>query len=173
MDNQTWPKIVRLVIDSNCNQRKLATYRQRFGYVSQTGSTLLHYAILGDNMQTIGCLLDNGLSLSATNHFGESPLHWACRSASPEVLQLLLMRGADINLADNDGNTPLHWAASEDNIPAIQLLLAAGAPTETKNRELLQPSDVASPQGANIIDPHSHQPFRWLLRRVRRNLHLG
>ena len=57
------------------------------------GLTILHYAVIAGNTDTIKHLLDSGADPNKPKKFGESPLSWATRQ---DVVQLLLSSGADL-----------------------------------------------------------------------------
>lgn len=59
------------------------------------------------------------------------------------MVELLLAKGAAVNAADGDGDTALHLAIECGCLEAVRALAEAGAPLTAKNKEGLDPIDVA------------------------------
>lgn len=103
------------------------------------GTTLLHWAVDGGDLNLIDLLLPCGVDINGQSNEGVTALHWAAHYGGLPVVRFLLQHGADPVIATNQGQTPLHWAAlrdplivlTEDDRPElIELLLTHGAKGE-------------------------------------------
>ncbi|GFY75294.1 ankyrin-1 [Trichonephila inaurata madagascariensis] len=93
--------------------------------------TVLHYAVLSGNMDTVKLLLKHGAVVKfAADYMKPSPLDFAILRGNPDMVKLLIDSGADVNLGSPIIGCPLHIALSEkvDNkVDIIKLLLDCGA----------------------------------------------
>jgi ankyrin repeat protein len=78
---------------------------------SDTGRSVLMYAVQSTKPATISHLLENGANPNAQNNNGESPLMLAINYQPLTVLGDLLDHGAQIEMRDKRGRTALMWAA--------------------------------------------------------------
>ncbi|MGI6085763.1 MAG: ankyrin repeat domain-containing protein [Acetivibrionales bacterium] len=77
---------------------------------SESGSSLLHYAISGSEFDIASFLINSGIDVNLTNSDGQTALHLICVNQSIDVAKELLKKGADINLRDEYGNNAM-WTA--------------------------------------------------------------
>ena len=91
------------------------------------GTTPLHWAARGNQVDITDLLLRAGADANAANRYGMTPLSLACTNGSPESVALLLDAGADPDLSTPEGETPLMTAARTGNPDVVRLLLAGGA----------------------------------------------
>ncbi len=97
--------------------------------VTQTepdGTTALHYAVRGDDVDLVQALLRAGATNSA-NRYGVTPLELAAVNGNPRVIEALLQAGADAKAATAEGETMLMTASRTGNVEAMRVLLAHGA----------------------------------------------
>ena len=128
---ETWGRAFRPALRSTCRGASLAVLADEVGTKSIYGSSPLHFAVVGGNMNTIEFLVEHGADVNDTNDYLETPLHWACKDGSPEIIRYLLQQQADPNVEDSEQNTPLHWAADSNNRAAAQMLLEQGGRPST------------------------------------------
>ncbi|GAA3405839.1 ankyrin repeat domain-containing protein [Paenibacillus hodogayensis] len=104
--------------------------------------SILHGAVMTENVKMIDYLIDQGAEVNARNDEGITPLHLAL---DPQVAARLLDRGALIDAASDDGSTPLHTQVSdgEERLDVVELLLTRGANREAKNRKGHTPLEIA------------------------------
>lgn len=93
--------------------------------------TVLHYAVLSGNLDTVNLLLKQGARVNYSSEYQKpSPLDLAILKGDPELVKLLINAGANVNSSSPIIGTPLHVVCA-DNIPnrmeLLQLLLAHGA----------------------------------------------
>lgn len=76
--------------------------------------TVLHYAVLSGNMDTVKLLLKNGAAVKfSSDYMKPSPLDFAILRGNPEMVKLLIESGADVNVGSPIIGCPLHIALSE------------------------------------------------------------
>merc|ERR1719359_1916638 len=107
---QSWSELHKYAASGEYDPIKIQKLSSGLNKKSVYGSSVLHFSILGGNIDTITYILNNSELINETNFFGESCLHWACKEGTPEIVDLLINYGADLNVIDSDGNTPIMWA---------------------------------------------------------------
>ena len=138
-----------IFLDAACGETPCdSTYMKQVHSTTPLGSSVLHFAVCGGNLDSIKFLLERNLDPNMPNQYGETPLHWACKSGNVEVVELLLSLGAEPNLRDSEGNTALHWAAEYDDLEIIEILLRYGASGRMKDGRGRSPYRVAKREGA-------------------------
>lgn len=76
--------------------------------------TVLHYAVLSGNMDTVKLLLKHGAVVKfSSDYLKPSPLDFAILRGNPEMAKLLIDSGADVNVGSPIIGCPLHIALSE------------------------------------------------------------
>lgn len=104
-------------------------------------ASLLHIAVEGGQLDTVGFLLNKGANPNQPDWEGNTPLVKAiCRGQDEvglRILKSLLKAGGDPNLKDSSkyGWTPLIWAADLKEPEMVKTLLDAGAHVGTTNSE--------------------------------------
>ncbi|WP_054849042.1 ankyrin repeat domain-containing protein [Vulcanisaeta sp. JCM 14467] len=74
------------------------------------GMTPLHYAVLGNRLDIVKYLIENGADINARDNTGKTPLHFAAKNGYLDIVKYLIENKADINVKDNIGKTPLDYA---------------------------------------------------------------
>ncbi|PSN57942.1 hypothetical protein C0J52_00198 [Blattella germanica] len=92
----------------------------------------IHIAAESNHANTLGYLMNKGISIETTNSFGYSPLHLAVSNFSLEAMRFLIRAGANIDCqtAMLQGHTPLHLAATkpeENVVSVVSFLITEGA----------------------------------------------
>ncbi|KAL6354208.1 hypothetical protein LRP88_12542 [Fusarium phalaenopsidis] len=93
------------------------------------GSTALHYAIGGDNLEMVKFLVDSGANTGQTQSGEWSALHKCYAKA--DCMKALLEAGADLNWAEPDG-TALHLAVYYNALDVAELILSYRPDLEVK-----------------------------------------
>ncbi|KAL0277342.1 UNVERIFIED_CONTAM: hypothetical protein PYX00_004671 [Menopon gallinae] len=93
--------------------------------------TVLHYAVLSDNLDIVYLLLKQGAVVNYDSDYQKpTPLDLAILKGDPELVKMLLNAGANVNSSSPILGTPLHVACA-DNIPnrmdILSILLSRGA----------------------------------------------
>ena len=77
---------------------------EEINLLSSLRSTPLHYAIVGENEETVRYLVLRGALVNTTNIYAESPLHWACKVGNLAIVRTLLQHKACPHAVDADGD---------------------------------------------------------------------
>jgi ankyrin repeat protein len=92
------------------------------------GSTALHWAVRGDDLEMADLLVRAGANVSAANREGVRPLQLAALNGNAQMLDRLIKAGADPNASLTvHGDTALMMAARTGKTDAIKVLLETGA----------------------------------------------
>jgi len=91
------------------------------------GWTPLMAAVMQDNAEMTGLLLDKGADMYARTRNLQTPLHLAARWGKPGAAEVLLKHKASPEMLDELGWTPLMWAAMRNKGAVAEKLLKAGA----------------------------------------------
>jgi cytohesin len=98
------------------------------------GSTALHWAAAGGDVETTQALLKAGASVKAATRIGAiTPLLMGARSGNAAVIDALLKAGAGASEANGNGTTALMMAAGSGSAEAVALLLDRGADPNAKD----------------------------------------
>jgi len=100
------------------------------------GLPLLHFAIVGGNLELLDLLLEDGAAINPPKA-PVSPLHTAVAVKPVDVIRRLLDAGADVNAPDAMGARPLDWAIDlhGPRSQAARLLVRFGARVESAGGE--------------------------------------
>jgi ankyrin repeat protein len=113
--------------------RTLVKQRALVGQAEADGTTALHYAVRGDDVDLVQALLKAGAA-NVANRYGTTPLELAAENGNPRVIEALLQAGADAKGATPEGETVLMTASRTGNVEAMRLLLARGADPNAQER---------------------------------------
>jgi ankyrin repeat protein len=123
---------------------------------TQTGSSVLAFAVGGKNLKTIDYLISHGAELDLKSRDGSTPLCHAAVRGETEIVALLLSKGADPNLYgmhDSTGNynTPLMIAANSNHVETMKLLLSKGAKIDRRSNKGNTPLMEASKRPYELV----------------------
>ena len=138
-----WPNLFKAVMSDDFDRKLCDKYLKDLYKTTKHHTSVLHFAIIGGNIETIQYLIDNNADLNARNIYGETPLHWCCKEGTIEVAKLLIHHGANYTRADFDGNTPLHWAVEYNQHEIVSYLLSKGVSCNEANTDLQTPMEIA------------------------------
>ncbi|CAM9694069.1 unnamed protein product, partial [Sphacelaria rigidula] len=96
------------------------------------GSRALHAAVIGQQIDSVRCLLTAGAKPDVINSEGDTPLMLAWDS--PEITAELLKGGANPAFANNDGTIALHVHALNGAHDEVMRLLVEAAPPTVNQR---------------------------------------
>jgi ankyrin repeat protein len=115
----------------------------------ETGTTVLHLAIVGRRIKVVKLLLERGCDVNVTDLDGCTPLRLACESGRIDMVKLIMEHGADIHKATFSntsftmeggrrvpctaiqGITALASALHHGHMEIVTYLLAQGARTNS------------------------------------------
>ena len=98
------------------------------------GTTALHRAVYGGNVDEAQRLLAAGADARVANQFGATPMQLAAIAADPAMIRVLLKAGADPESPNAEGQTALMIVARSGNVEAARVLLKAGAKVNARER---------------------------------------
>jgi ankyrin repeat protein len=99
------------------------------------GTTALHWAVRGNDLETADLLIRAGANARLTDRYGITPLYLACVNGNSEMIRKLLEAGADVNSIDPTGETALMTAARTGVADALKILLDRGASVDVTDPE--------------------------------------
>jgi len=107
---------------------------------TETGSTVLAFAVGGENLKVIEYLLAHGAKVDLKGTDGATALCHAAVRGKNAIVELLLSKGADPNLHgmhDSTGNytTPLIVAGISNHLETVKLLLSKGAKVDKRSNK--------------------------------------
>src|SRR5215471_16969546 len=92
------------------------------------GTTALHWAVRGDDLETADLLIKAGANVTAANREGVTPMELAALNGSTAIIERLIKAGADPNAPlSKFGDTALMFAARTGKADAIKVLLDHGS----------------------------------------------
>uniref|UniRef100_A0A669QGM9 Uncharacterized protein n=1 Tax=Phasianus colchicus TaxID=9054 RepID=A0A669QGM9_PHACC len=118
------------------------------------GETLLHRAVVAEDLNRVHNLIKAGANVDDKDHAGWTALHEASLEGYYWIAKELLKAGADVNARGDEQITPLHDAVKEGHYKVAALLLHYGADPLLKNE-----------MGRNALDEASDLCMKRLLKR--------
>jgi ankyrin repeat protein len=100
-----------------------------------TGKQVLHFAVLGNNVELVDFILQHGGDVNAQDVDGLTPTHYAATLGNVSALVSLFRFGSFVNAQDHQGETALFYAVREGKIHAVKLLLQSGADPTLQNED--------------------------------------
>jgi ankyrin repeat protein len=111
--------------------------------------SLMHYAALGNNPDTIEFLYNNGVAVDERNIQQETPLMIAIRACSTNAIDKLLRLGASLKNTCHD-KTMAHFAAEGNNSEVIDHFICQGISVDEQNTRGLTPLMIAIRENATL-----------------------
>jgi ankyrin repeat protein len=96
-------------------------------YYNDLEEVKLIAAIVNDEYEEVGNLLQDGVNVNEKNALGATPLYWAAYVGNLDCISTLLDLGADVRATTLKGETALHFAAKCGHAQVLLLLLDWGA----------------------------------------------
>lgn len=101
-------------------------YRIDVNIIDKDGRTVIHKAVLADNMEVVEKLLTKKVDLNIKDKQGRTALHHTQWKGNYKIARLLIAAGADINEADYAGFTILNYAAILGHTKLVIVLILSG-----------------------------------------------
>lgn len=89
------------------------------------GRNLLHYAVIGNSVETVLWLLNQGINVNQADESGETVLFECVRRSNIELAKILIANFANPNIENRRYELPIHIAAGRGDWRLIQLLVEA------------------------------------------------
>ena len=115
------------------------------------GNSLLHLAVLSDQMDFVTEAMSHGIDVNAKNKNGETALLLAAKNGNADLVQMLLDKQADKMIADKDGLTPVKAAKTIGKQQIVDML--GGDPEEATKQQKAAASSPSTSESKSI----SHQ----------------
>ncbi|XP_041097088.1 transient receptor potential cation channel subfamily A member 1-like [Polyodon spathula] len=125
---------------------------RHINYVDKSGSSPLHLAVHGGNIEVIQLCIASGAKIDLQQSDKSTALHFACTQGAIEAVKLMLSTyngGLDVvNLIDGAHQTLLHKATMFDHVELVEYLLMKGANIDSLDCESHSPLLQATTCGA-------------------------
>lgn len=104
----------------------LLKFRIDIDAVDDEGRTVIHRAVIADDVEVIEKLLSKKANLSIKDKQGRTALHHTQWKGNYKIARLLIVAGADVNATDYAGFTVLNYAAILGHTKLVMILIASG-----------------------------------------------
>jgi ankyrin repeat protein len=108
-------------------------YRVNIDAKDNDGRTVIHKAVIANDLLVVEKLLTKKADLSIRDIHGRTALHHTQWHGNYKIARWLIAAGADMNLPDNSGFTLLNYAAVFGHLRLIIALIASGVLMYNKN----------------------------------------
>jgi ankyrin repeat protein len=90
---------------------------------NKSGMTMMHHAVIGNNVRSIRALVERGASVDGVDLHLLSPLHYAAFYGKNRAFDVLVELGARPLASDDHRRTPLHYAAYAGHARLCEVLV--------------------------------------------------
>ena len=98
-------------------------------------TTLLHKAVINNDVETAALLCEAGIQIDAT-HASQTALQQAVNSGLPEMVLLLTSQGANPTIVNQLGRNTLHTAVDRQDLDIIKTIVEAGHAYQFSQEEM-------------------------------------
>ncbi len=91
--------------------------------INERGMSLLHYAIIFNNVEVFDLLLENYININIVDSHGDTPAHYCVINNRMGFLKTLIRHNCDLSIKNADGHTPLYKACSLGRENMVSLFL--------------------------------------------------
>lgn len=102
-------------------------YKVSLDIQDKDGRTVVHKAVIADNLQVVEKLMIKKANLNIKDSHGRTALHHTQWKGNYEIARWLLAAGADINIPDNSGFNILNYATILGHARLVITLIKSGA----------------------------------------------
>ena len=125
------------------------------------GTTLLHTAVVHDQLEIAALLFEHGANIEALANYDQTPLHAAARFGRVRMIDFLIDRGANKEAKNGHSLTPLVRAIYYKQLDAMRALIRHGVLTE-------QPFDWRGIKPVAIAAQWGHDAAEEILKQATR-----
>ena len=124
-----------------------------------TQQTVLHYACIGDCVDTVKEALSQGIDVNTCDVTGVTPLHLAAKSLDKPLIHYLIDSGADIFKKDHQGRYALQWIFESVNHESVGLQIEdlVGILAPHGNPAILDATYVTTDESWDSWDKTEHE----------------
>ena len=108
-------------------------YRVSVDIQDLDGRTVIHKAVIADDLLVVEKLLTKKADLTLKDIHGRTALHHTQWHGNYKIARWLIAAGADMNLSDNSGFTLLNYAAIFGHTKLVVALIASGVLMYNRN----------------------------------------
>lgn len=107
------------------NIKNLKEYLEKgdVNITNERGMSLLHSAIVFNNIEAFNLLLENFIDINIKDNHGDTPAHYCVINNRLGFIKTLIKRGADLTIKNNDGQSVLYKACSLGRENMVSLFL--------------------------------------------------
>lgn len=142
------PEIVQYLVDEGASAQAVVESMNPLmvACLSQESSSMVAWVVR--------ILLEEGVVVNISNHYGDTPLILASQNGHTEVVRMLINKNASLDATNNTtGNSAIFFAIIKNSFEIVQLLLEAGASIDIPNHRGYLPKNVAENYGfQDIVD---------------------
>lgn len=132
---------------------------------SEDRQTILHMAVINDDVTTIELLLKFKANINPLDKWGKTPIYRGLEGDKINItlVKKLIEHGGDVNEKDALRTTALHWSVLAGNLQKTEVLLSLGANVNAVNRNLETPLRWALTREIHVREDHVQQKMIQLL----------
>lgn len=108
-------------------------YRVDVDIQDNNGRTVIHNAVIADDLLVVEKLLTKKANLSLKDNYGRTALHHTQWKGNYQIARWLIASGADMNQPDNSGFNILNYATILGHIKLVVTLVNSGVLMYNKN----------------------------------------
>ncbi|MCK9337550.1 MAG: ankyrin repeat domain-containing protein [Arcobacteraceae bacterium] len=113
----------------------LLRYRVDINAKDSDGKTVLHKAVIADDMEVVEKLLQKKQNVNERDKQGRTPLHHTQWRGNYKIAHALIRNGADMNIPDAAGYTVLNYATILGHTKLIVILIKSGCLMYNKHKK--------------------------------------
>ncbi|PWE22120.1 hypothetical protein DF188_03135 [Aliarcobacter skirrowii] len=117
------------------NLQLFLKYKVSLDIQDKDGRTVIHKAVIADNLQVVEKLMIKKANLDIKDNHGRTALHHTQWKGNYEIARWLISAGANLNETDNSGFNILNYAAILGHIRLVITLISSGALLYNKHQK--------------------------------------
>ena len=153
-------------------------YRVNIDAQDNDGRTVIHKAVIANDLVVLEKLLTKKADLSIRDIHGRTALHHTQWHGNYKIARWLIAAGADMNLPDNSGFTLLNYAAIFGHTRLIVALIASGVlmyNRNPKNKKVAQffknrEKKIEKLLSSNITDDKMQLAFKEVVQNLKKEI---
>lgn len=153
-------------------------YRVNIDAQDNDGRTVIHKAVIANDLVVLEKLLTKKADLSIKDIHGRTALHHTQWHGNYKIARWLIAAGADMNLPDNSGFTLLNYAAIFGHTRLVVALIASGVlmyNRNPKNKKVAQffknrEKKIEKLLSSNITDDKMQRAFKEVVQNLKKEI---